>query len=272
METEKVKKISTKGYNTTDLEPYDAIERNIVHRDMLSHIWRWSFVLKNAKSGEDICDFGCGKGNLMECFYRNKYAPKRYVGLDIRSATIEKNKEKFGKLGFADFYAVDLIKGPFDFKAIQASKVCSFECLEHVGKQNVDIFLTNFRDCGKDDAVYYLSTPCFNGSAAGNHTYDSGDGRGVAPQEFEHFELQAHLEKYFTIEKKFGTFASQSDYKPLMNEWQTKMFEALQTYYDTNLIANIMAPMFPEQSRNCLWVLRRKEYLPETAAAPKQLF
>ena len=41
-----------------------------------------------------------------------------------------------------------------------------------------------------------------------------------------------------------------------MNEWQQKMFEELSRYYDANLISNIMAPLFPELSRNALWVLR----------------
>ena len=42
-----------------------------------------------------------------------------------------------------------------------------------------------------------------------------------------------------------------------MNDWQKNMFEELGKYYDTNLMSVLMAPMFPEQSRNCLWVLRR---------------
>ena len=36
------------------------------------------------------------------------------------------------------------------------------------------------------------------------------------------------------------------------------MLKALEAYYDSNLIANIMAPMFPDMSRNTLWVLKRK--------------
>ena len=44
---------------------------------------------------------------------------------------------------------------------------------------------------------------------------------------------------------------------PLLNDWQAWMFKALSDYYDSNLIANLMAPMFPEQSRNTLWVLKQ---------------
>lgn len=116
------------------------------------------------------------------------------------------------------------------------------------------------RNCGSENATYYISTPNYDEKvgAAGNHTYDSGDGRGVAIHEFEHNELQSHIEKYFTIEKKYGTFASIKDYKHLLNEWQQKMFDSLKEYYDSNLVSVIIAPFFPEQSRNTLWILKRK--------------
>ena len=52
--------------------------------------------------------------------------------------------------------------------------------------------------------------------------------------------------------------SSKKDYKPYMNTWQKEMLKALEAYYDSNLIANIMAPMFPDMSRNTLWVLKRK--------------
>ena len=43
-----------------------------------------------------------------------------------------------------------------------------------------------------------------------------------------------------------------------MNAWQKEMLKALEQYYDSNLIANIMAPMFPDMARNTLWVMKRK--------------
>jgi len=132
--------------------------------------------------------------------------------------------------------------------------------MEHVGKQNVDIFLQHFLECGSQTAKYYLSTPNYDPvvGAAGNHTYDSGDGRGVAVQEFTHEEIQTHVLKYFDIERKWGTFASQKDYKPLLEGWKLEMYNGLKEYYDSNIVANIMAPFFPEHARNTLWELRRK--------------
>ncbi len=252
--------LEKKNYNTSDLNPLKTFERHVFHRDQFAHYLRWTHILKEAKIGETICDFGCGNGNLLEVLYRNRFKQSRYVGIDIREKTVEQAAEKFAKVDWAEFYAADLCKDhPYD--EIQADRVCSFEVLEHVGKQNAHAFLQNFKECGHEDATYYLSTPNFDErvGAAGNHTYDSGDGRGVDVQEFGHEELQEILETHFEIVRKFGTFASARDYKPLMNEWQKEMYEHIREYYDANLVSNLMAPLFPEHSRNTLWVLKRKE-------------
>ena len=258
---EVVKSLSIKKYNTTDLDPETTFERHVFHRDQFAHYLRWTHILKVSKIGETIVDFGCGKGNLLEVLYRNRFKCEKYIGIDIRKQTIEQSKNKFQKVDWAEFYDEDLIlnSNGLDFNSFQADKVCSFEVIEHIGKQNGDIFLQNFLACGKKDALYYLSTPNFDEKvgAAGNHTYDSGN--GIEIQEFAHEELKELLLKYFDIVEYFGTFASERDYKPFMNEWQIEMFNSLKEYYDSNLVSNIMAPMFPAQSRNTLWVLKQKQ-------------
>lgn len=261
----------SKPYNTTDLLPNQAFERHVFHRDQFAHYLRWTHILKEAKIGESIVDFGCGQANLLEVLYRNKFKQKSYIGIDIREKTIEQAKEKFRKVDWAQFFVADLVHPHIDLSQFNGDKVCCFEVLEHVGKQNADRFLEGFKACGNNNATYYLSTPNYDPSvgAAGNHTYDSGDGRGVDVQEFDHWELEAILKKHFQIIKKFGTFASAKDYKPLMNSWQREMYNALKDYYDSNLISNIMAPMFPDDSRNTLWVMKRKsdDYKPTGASA-----
>lgn len=251
---------NSKFYNKTALDPEATFERHVFHRDQFAHYLRWTHILKEAKIGESIVDFGCGKGNLLEVFYRNKFKQKSYVGLDIREETIEKCKDKFDQVPWAKFYAVDLVKPNIDLSQFNGDKVCCFEVLEHVGKQNADVFLENFKACGNNNATYYLSTPNFDPEvgAAANHTFDAGDERGYDVQEFGHFELEQILSKHFDIVKKFGTFASMKDYKYLMNSWQKEMFNALKEYYDSNLMSVIMAPFFPENARNTLWVLKRK--------------
>ena len=60
------------NYNTTQLNPETTFERHVFHRDQFAHYLRWSHILKIAKIGMNILDVGCGSGNLLEVFYRNK--------------------------------------------------------------------------------------------------------------------------------------------------------------------------------------------------------
>lgn len=250
----------SKPYNTTQLNPWPSIERGVMHRDINAHIFRWTHMLKEAKIGDSIVDFGCGDAGLLETIYRNRFKPSSYVGLDIREKTIEKTAEKYKNLNFpVEFLVKDLVKDTIEYNA---DKVCSFEVIEHVGKQNAKKFLKNFKNCGSENAIYYLSTPNYdpNVGAAGNHTYDSGDGNGVQPQEFDHLELQDLLEKEFEIVNSFGTFASQKDYEEYLTPAQIEVYKQLKMYYDSNLISNIMAPIIDSvNARNVLWVLRRKK-------------
>lgn len=255
-------KIETKKYNTTDLDPQTTFERHVFHRDQFAHYLRWTHILKEARIGDRIVDFGCGKGNLLEVLYRNRFKCEKYIGIDIRKNTIDKAKEKYSNVDWCDFLVEDLVnpQNGIDFSLFKANRVCSFEVLEHVGKQNADKFMENFLACGSDDAVFYISTPNFDEKvgAAGNHTYDSGDGRGLAVQEFSNIELYELFSKHAVIVDSFGTFASSRDYKPLMNEWQKEMYNNLYKYYDANLVSNLMAPFFPNNSRNTLWKLKKK--------------
>jgi len=257
-------KLDKKNYNTTDLNPERSFERHVFHRDQFAHYLRWSHIIKELKKGETVCDFGCGSGNLLEVIYRNclfrknKDEVTNYIGIDIR----DKFKEKLKELDWAKFIVEDLVnpQNNTDFKSIKADRVVSFEVLEHVGKQNADKFMKNFLDCGKPDALFYISTPNYDEKvgAANNHTYDSGDGRGIAIQEFSYNELKELFSKHAVIVDTFGTFASVRDYKPFMNEWQKNMFDELKKYHMPCLVANLMAPFFPEQSRNTLWKLKKK--------------
>ncbi len=252
-----------KPYNTTDLDPEGAFERHVFHRDQFAHYLRWTHILKESKIGESFVDFGCGKGNLLEVLYRNRYKPSKYIGLEYRQSQIDKARKKFENVPFdIEFIRQDIIKPSIDYSKFGADKVVSFEVIEHVGKNNVDAFLKNFQACGHSKAIYYLSTPNYDEKvgAAGNHTYDSDDGRGKAVQEFGYFELEDAIERNkFVIETTYGTFASQKDYKEYMNTWQQKAFHVLSRYYDSNLVSNIMAPIVDSvNARNILWVLRRK--------------
>lgn len=245
-------------YNKTQLTPQQEFGRHIYHRDQFAHYLRWSHILKIARIGQTILDFGCGSGEMLEVFYRNKYRPKQYLGLDIRKTTIDENNEKFEKLDFAEFRQEDLCQDELDLEQTFDIITC-FEVMEHIGHDNADAFLDNIAYHCDENTRVYLSTPNYDPrvGAAKNHLLGPDEEIG----EWDHFELQEKLSEYFDIEAKYGTFASMRDYKEeIANDWRQDMFEALKDYYDTNLISNIMAPLVDaSHARNCLWVLKVKE-------------
>lgn len=246
-----------KTYNCTQLTPQQEFSRHIYHRDQFAHYLRWSHVLKNAKIGQTILDFGCGSGEMLELFYRNKYRPKQYLGLEIREKQVEENKIKFGKLDFAEFRQQDLCEPNLDLGQTFDIITC-FEVMEHIGHKNADVFLDNIAYHCNNDTVVYLSTPNYDPKVGAAENHMLGPEREVG--EWDHFELQDKLSEFFIIKNKYGTFASQKDYKNDLHDWQIPMYEELKKYYDSNLVANIMAPLVPaEHARNCLWVLKVKE-------------
>ena len=54
----------------------------------------------------------------------------------------------------------------------------------------------------------------------------------------------------------WGTFASIKDYKDYLTEDLKQIFDKFKTYYDSNYLATIFAPLFPHLSRNCIWELK----------------
>lgn len=245
--------MKSSNYNKTQLSPDVEFERHIFHRDQFAHYLRWTHVLKTARINQEILDFGCGTGNLLEVLYRNRYRPKRYVGVDIRKRIIASNVERWKDLDFAEFYLADLCEpGLKSFGKFNI--VISFEVIEHVGKKNAKNLLLNIIKNCNINSIVLLSTPVYDPrvGAAKNHIIDGHVG------EFEFIELKDLLNDLFITENVFGTFASVRDYKPLLKQgtWQLKMYEHLVRYYDSNLVSNIMAPFFPTQSRNCLWRLK----------------
>jgi hypothetical protein len=94
----------------------------------------------------------------------------------------------------------------------------------------------------------FFSTPCWNvRDCAANHV-----------NEIKYEVLGAIFEMAgYQIENVYGTFASQKDYVGLMTPPVAQVYEKLQKYYDSNFLACVFAPMYPRQSRNALWELRK---------------
>jgi cyclopropane fatty-acyl-phospholipid synthase-like methyltransferase len=241
-------------FNTTQLNPDKTFEKHVYHRDQFAHYLRWTHILKNAKIGMNILDFGAGTGNLLEVLYRNRYKGEEYLGLEYRISAVKEANRKFIGVDWARFEQADLTVPGLSFEPLDKrgwDMIACFEVIEHIGKKNVPVFLQNIFNCMTPNKTkLYLSTPVYDATVgpAANHIVDGVIG------EMTYNELKDHLVSTgFKIEKVYGTFASIRDYDYLLNDWQKEMFRALQDYYDTSLLSVIMAPFFPEQSRNCLW-------------------
>lgn len=240
-----------KSIDTTRLSIERALEYRWVHRDYMAHCLRWSHVLKalrvkNKFRTANILDVGCGgELPLAKTLWHNMmtHTTGSYMGVD------------YGKIE----YYVPLLENPkfncvihekTDYVQLKFKRkfdvICCFEVLEHVEPLHAFKMLQKMRgELELHSGTAYLSTPVYDAKvgAADNH---------VNEMSFEAFALLLELAG-FTVNHVYGTFASQKDYKALMSDSQREVFDELSEFFDTNMMACIMAPMFPNASRNCFW-------------------
>ena len=274
--------------NKTQLNAYDEAEREDpqIHRDQFAHWLRWQYVMKRHRlklTEMKVLDVGCGTAALLRTMYRNKLCPKSYYGVDIRKNVIKEMQTSTEDRQLVNlrkrlgdelkFDAVNLVNDDLsDLEAYEPDAVTFFEVIEHVNKPAGIEMLDKLKPLVKGDCLFYLSTPCYNGdetveeeigpegntsdetkkqltgSHAGNHIY-----------EWKYEELKEELEKRFEIVDVFGTFCSKGDVYPNLTEAETEVYDKLKEYYDTNVLSVVFAPLYPELSRNCLWVCKAKD-------------
>lgn len=241
-------------YNMTQLNPDSTFERHVFHRDQFAHYLRWTYVLNIDEIGMKILDVGCGSGNMYELFYRNRFSPKRYVGVDVRPRTIKLNKEKFPK---AEFECVDAAHPKSYLPIDDWDIIACFEMLEHVGKKNVPIVLKHIHETANTNTIVLLSTPNYDSKVgpAENHMIAGEVGEMTVDELGEMID-----DAGFVIVAYYGTFASKKDIMPeIVKDPELKrLYDSFHEYYDSNLMSVIFAPLFPRQSRNVLWVLRKR--------------
>jgi len=229
--------------NKTQLNLKVAEDRQIVHRDYLAHALRWSHILKWADIGQTWLDIGCGDFPMAMALYSNKFKPKLYIGADIRKLGDKIPETNFNIV----FLQGDICKTYTSIQDKKFDNIVCLEMLEHVEKKHGLRTLDTIQKLANKNTRIFLSTPVFNGKAAGNHIH-----------EWKYIELKEELLKRFRIEANYGTFASIRDIKPFLTTAEQEVFVSMHDYYDTNLLSIMFAPMHPAQSRNCIWVLRKK--------------
>lgn len=268
-------------FDNTHLSIDLAEARGFIHRDYLAHCLRWSHIAKAGHKGEYKAhrwlDIGCGKDlPLARMLNTNRIAPTEgyFIAVDINELTMHPDLVKskfqpklFGKSPFVEStkaVRADVHKGPgtltvkgsdgTEHEFDQPNFIVCLEVLEHVTPLYSRQMMAKMLELIDVGGTVFISTPCWDPEvgAADNHI-----------NEMTYHALGAMLESVgFAIVGHWGTFASQRDYKARLeleeNKAVKEVYERLSGYYDSNVIANIMAPMFPAHSRNVLWELKRK--------------
>lgn len=245
-----------KAIDNTHLSIDQAEERGFIHRDYIAHCLRWSHVAKYLNEKQryktnHILDIGCGRDQpLPRLMYTSRLIPVTgsYTGVDYNNL---KQHEMFhtGKFpitlkGNVAFPDVALERSSYD-------TIICFEVLEHVEPAHSLKMLQGIKRYLAADGRAFISTPCYDErtGAAANHV-----------NEMTYTALGSMIEHAgLTAERVWGTFASQKDYKHTLSPATLQIFEELSEYYDSNYLATIFAPLFPEKARNCLWRLRARD-------------
>lgn len=255
-----------KSIDKTYLSIDNATDRGFIHRDYVAHCLRWTHVIKRMYERKTyqtarILDIGCGRElPFAKTLYSSKLAPAIYYGVDVGPiedeavAVIGKTKKFPHKLwentNFLELMREDLDSDPDGVSNNHTlpNIVTCFEVLEHVEPRMMFAMLAKMNELTTDDARFFISTPCWNMvDCAANHV-----------NEMKYDALGAGFERHgFVVENVYGTFASIRDYESLLSVSERYIFDKLREYYDTNFLSCIFAPLFPAQSRNCLWELRK---------------
>jgi hypothetical protein len=244
-----------KHIDNTHLSIDQAEERGFIHRDYLAHCLRWSHVVKHLTRKPDqwrVLDVGCGREvPLAKTLYSSRLIVDSYLGVDYNEL-VPPEMFKTGKFPLQLFGKMDAGEVGFpDFvrAILQPNVIVCFEMLEHIEPEHVRRVLLNLLALSGGGAPVFLSTPCWDETvgAAANHV-----------NEMTYSAFGALLEDLgFSILHVYGTFASLVDYEKLVvlkyGASGRKLFEELKAYYDVNYLSTVLAPVFPSQSRNCLW-------------------
>jgi hypothetical protein len=268
-----------KAIDNTHLDLDRAEERNLIHRDYIAHVLRWTHVAKklgmsSRYKGAYLLDVGCGVDfNMAKMLYSNRFVVPQYVAVDYNASSRFKldmfhtGKFPLTPYGGVDF-ATDQVSVVDDRLVVRGdasegnhrlpNTIVSFEVIEHVEPAHARAMLRKIHailsECQRvhgEDVVAYISTPCYDErvGAAANHV-----------NEMTRDALGAVLEDVgFEIVENYGTFASIRDYRDRMFEERPELrslWDGLTDYYDTHMLANIFAPLYPQYARNNIWIVK----------------
>lgn len=224
-----------------------------LHRDYSAHFFRWSFARRFITVKDHVLEIGCGEDKPLSKILTGGAAAhvNTYVGVDLNSLK-PSNSQRLsfhGNFNFVDRYKELIKQRPEGFDV-----VVHLEVIEHMKvSHGVDMLKACFSVL-KPGGTMLMSTPCYDGIRhAANHIH-----------EYTVQELKTLVEKTgFSVEKRFGTFMDirhigkvHCDDAALQSS--IKLLRAkLSEYFDNDALSNIFGCLYPDHSRNNLWVCRK---------------
>lgn len=247
------------------LDAQEQSNLGMVHRDYLAHCLRWSHVQRLTHTGDHakrkrVLDLGCGPDlPLLRVHHQSRGQQLAgYVGVDASRLALPAwhTKEKFPVTLLGETDAAQAITVHADGLSVFGRDallplpdiVVCFEVVEHVepfhARRLIRLVQLVLAAAGPA-ARGLLSTPCWDPhvGAAANHV-----------SELTYQAMGAALEAAgLTIEDHWGTFNSQRALLPHLDAPQRALWDRLASYYHPDYLATVLAPAWPEHSRNCLW-------------------
>lgn len=232
-----------------------SLHGRYVHRDYAAHWFRWQHALRFVKSGMRVLDVGCGPDQMLASVLRASlsYVPSLYVGVDMNRIEKKTGNNWARILDEFDFTrrwqellrSSGLLDSPGAFDVVTC-----FEVIEHMPVARGLELLRGIRGCLKPDGVALLSTPVYNGKhMAANHVH-----------EYQFGELRELVERAgLVVDRVVGTFMTSQNAKRCATPAQRALLDELhEKWFAWEVLSNFLAPLYPEKSSNCCWILRRK--------------
>ena len=228
-------------FDTTSLRERKHGER--VHRDYAAHYFRWGWATRLIGPDDHVLDVGCGPDLALPkvLAMAGRYVPASYTGVDLNRLS------RAGAPAWATLHGDTNI---MEFTTDQRfTKIVCFEVIEHMSKTFGVALLEKMKCLLEPNGELLLSTPVFNGKAAVNHVY-----------EWMIDELNHEIKLAgFQLIERYGTFASYPDIKKVASPEHLKILEELRLFYSDEVTANFLAPLYPDHSRNNVWLCRLRK-------------
>lgn len=228
-----------------------------VHRDYGAHFFRWGFAGRFVDGTKRVLDVGCGPDcPLVDTLTMPRNSvPRSYLGVDFNGEPRNHPRRQWAtfRWGF-DFttrYQELMVLADPDSGQVGPDDgydvIVCFEVIEHMRREDGDALLAGINYLLANGGVALVSTPVFDGKAAANHLHE-----WTIP------ELQSAIEQAgLVVRDRFGTFASQPAIRKVASRVEQDFMDRIARYYSGEVISCFLAPLYPDASRNNVWVLER---------------